>query len=211
MFFATIRASLFVFAFAAPFEAQPDAIAGFSISSAAPVKSVATGPLLSLRKDYSLRLAYKDVFEILADSNICSDFYGGPAVATTVLNQFIMRVERSELSVFISFQMAGRDQKMLDLSSGAAYRLFDYEFVNSEGAFYQRRFDPKLPRPPNVGSFLPGTRPARALILMHELAHLIKRPDGSWLIPNDGNDSRQSTLNTAQVERRCAAELKALE
>ena len=42
----------------------------------------------------------------------------------------------------------------------------------------------KIPRfVPGVGAFQPNTREARTLILLHELAHLIRGKDGRWLIP----------------------------
>ena len=213
MFLTTVRTVCLVFVFALVIQSQQDPVAVLPAATDATKKPSATAsaPLIHVRKDFSLRQAYADVFRILATENTCSDFYGGPAVATTVLDQLIVNVDRRELSVSVSFLMTGRDRNVLDLATGAYYRLFDNAFVNSEGAFYQRRFDPRQPWPPNVGSFAPGTRPARALILMHELGHLIKRPNGSWLIPDDGNDGRRSTQNSAQIERICAAQLRTLE
>ena len=161
-------------------------------------------------KDYSLKQAYKDVFVILAAHNTCSDFFGGPAIATSVLNQFIGKIQQDSLPDSVSFQMSGRPGEFLDLTTGASYRLFNKVMVNSEGSFYQRRFDPMRQRPRNVGRFPPGTRSARALILMHELGHLIRGRNGRWLIPDDGNDSWQSKQNTAQVESVCHEQLKTL-
>jgi hypothetical protein len=191
-----------------PVEAQQLAI----VATAKTVRAAGAphDPAVVAGKDYSLRRAYDDVFKILAAENICSDFYGGPAVATTVLNQFISKVARGQLPGFISFQMTGRPRTLIDLPSGASYRLFDKAVVNNEGAFYQRRNDPLQSRPRNVGSFPTGTRSAQALILMHELAHLIKDRNGAWLIADDGQDSRQSTQNTLQIEKRCGAQLRGL-
>jgi hypothetical protein len=55
-----------------------------------------------------------------------------------------------------------------------------------------------------------GTRPARALILLHELGHLIRGEDGKWLLPDDGNDDRQSRANTQRVQAVCRAQLATL-
>jgi hypothetical protein len=64
--------------------------------------------------------------------------------------------------------------------------------------------------PSDVGSFAPGSRPARALILLHELGHLIQGDDGDWLIPDDGRDGWQSKANTLRVEQVCRAQLETL-
>lgn len=162
------------------------------------------------KKDWNLRQAYSDVFKILSNENSCSNFYGGPRAATTVLNDFVAHVEPQLLLREISFQMKGKPRFIRDHSTGVLYRLFDQTIVNRDGAFYQRRVDLMDKFPSDVGSFFPGSRPARALILLHELAHLIQGENGRWLIPDDGNDGRQSKENTLLIERVCRAELSAL-
>jgi hypothetical protein len=64
--------------------------------------------------------------------------------------------------------------------------------------------------PADVGSFSPGSRRARALILLHELGHLIEGPDGKWLLPDDGFDGQQSNANSLRVEKTCRVQLEAL-
>jgi hypothetical protein len=64
--------------------------------------------------------------------------------------------------------------------------------------------------PTDVGAFAPGSRQARALILLHELGHLIQGENGAWLIPDDGYNERQSAANTSQIQRVCRAQLAAL-
>ena len=54
-------------------------------------------PLVYTKKDWDLTQAYFDVFKILSDQNTCSGFYGGPRVATTVLNSLVMLVEARPL------------------------------------------------------------------------------------------------------------------
>jgi hypothetical protein len=166
--------------------------------------------LVFAKRDWDLTSAYFDVFAILSNENTCSSFYGGPRTATTVLNDFVTRVKTRPLLREISFQMVGRPRLIRDHRTGALYRLFDRATVNSNGSFYQRRVDPMRKFPSDVGSFAPGSRPARALILLHELGHLIQGENGDWLIPDDGYDGEQSKANTLLVQQVCRAQLKVL-
>ena len=166
--------------------------------------------LVFKNKDWNLTQAYFDVFGILSDQNSCSRFYGGRRVATTVLNDFFALVEARPMVREISFQMAGRSSLMVRPALGMRYRIFDTVMVNTNGSFYQRRPDPLHKFPSDVGFFGPGTRQARALILLHELGHLIERKDGSWLIPDDGRDGPQSTANTLRVQQMCYDQLRSL-
>jgi hypothetical protein len=166
--------------------------------------------LVFAKKDWDLTTAYFDVFTILSNQNPCSSFYGGPRAATTVLNDFVTRVKTQPLMREISFQMVGKPRLIRDPATGALYRVFDRATVNSNGSFYQRRVDPMRKFPSDVGNFAPGSRPARALILLHEMGHLIQGEDGAWLIPDDGYDGEQSKANTLLVQQACRAQLKAL-
>ncbi|SRR6266481_2182307 len=167
-------------------------------------------PVALSKKDWDLTHAYFDVFSILSKENSCSSFYGGPRTATTVLNRFVTLVRPESLVREVTFQMKGRPRFVHDGPSNTSYRLFDNIVVNVDGAFYQRRED--LPRkfPADVGTFRPGTRPARALILLHELGHLIQGHDGDWLLPDDGNDDRRSRANTVRVQAACRTQLEGL-
>jgi hypothetical protein len=162
------------------------------------------------KKSWTLTQAYADVFKILSSRNSCSDFYGGPRAATTVLNDFFMLVESRELFLEVSFQMVGKPRMIYDHSARVFYRLFDTTLVNTNGSFYRRRLDAMRKVPFDVGSFRPGTRQARALILLHELGHLIQGQNGTWLIPDDGFDFRQSHANSLRIQEVCRAELETL-
>ena len=162
------------------------------------------------KKDWDLTRAYADVFKILSDQNDCSSFYGGSRVATTVLNDFFTRVKAQPLSREVSFQMVGRPRLMRVDATGVRYRLFDKVMVNTDGSFYRRRLLAMDKFPPDVGSFEPGTRRARALILLHELGHLIEGDDGEWLLPDDGLNGPQSKANTLRVQQVCYTQLKTL-
>ncbi|HJP95615.1 MAG TPA: hypothetical protein VJ875_26945 [Pyrinomonadaceae bacterium] len=161
-------------------------------------------------KDWNVTQAYSDVFRILSDQNTCSSFYGGPRRATTVLNDFVRLVKTRALSREVSFQMRGRARFIFNSHSEVFYRLFDKTLVNINGSFYQRRANPMNIFPSNVGDFSPGTRQARALILLHELGHLIQGESGDWLIPDDGFNGSLSKANTQRVQQACRAQLESL-
>jgi hypothetical protein len=163
-----------------------------------------------IEKDWSITQAYIDVFKILNNQNTCSDFYRGPRTATTVLNGFVKRVKSRSLLRDVSFEMAGSRRIIHDPATGASYRLFEKTMVNINGSFYQRRADPMRKFPSDVGNFAPGSRAARALILLHELGHLIQDDNGEWLIPDDGFDGRRSKENTLRVQQACRKELNKL-
>ena len=163
-----------------------------------------------IEKDWSITRAYSDVFKILSNPNTCSDFYRGPRTATTVLNGFVRRVKSQSLLRDVSFEMVGSPRIIRDPATGASYRLFEKTMVNINGSFYQRREDPMRKFPSDVGNFAPGSRAARALILLHELGHLIQDENGEWLIPDDGFDRTQSKENTMRVQQACRQELKKL-
>jgi hypothetical protein len=122
-----------------------------------------------------------------------------------------MAVRTRPLGREVSFQMTGVQRRFHDPASGVSYRLFDRIMVNSNGSFYQRRADANNNFPTNVGKFPPGSRSARALILLHELGHLIEGGDGIWLIPDDGRDGSLSKANTLRVQKACRRELEALQ
>jgi len=161
-------------------------------------------------KDFELTQAYSDVFKILSDQNPCSGFYGGSRKATTVLNDFVPLVTPHRLLRELSFQMTGTPRTVYNPDVKVSYRLFDRAFVNSDGSFYQRRLDSLRRFPSDVGSFAPGTRAARALILLHELGHLIQGKNGDWLIPDDGHDGAKSHSNTLLIQHACRRQLDEL-
>src|SRR5690242_18572905 len=167
-------------------------------------------PLVLPKRDFEVVQAYADVFKILSDQNTCSSFYGGPRHATIVLNSFIPAVESQRLTREVIFKMSGRPQMRQDPVSGASYRLFEKVTVNNNSSFYLRRADYGVRFPSDVGSFRPGTRAARALILLHELGHLIQDTNGAWLIPDDGHHDSVSQRNTLRVQQACRTQLQAL-
>lgn len=151
---------------------------------------------------------YGDVFRALKDDNPCSRFFGGPRVAVTVFNEFARRIRRKTLNVGdVGLVMSGDYTTYQDGRNGASYRLFDEAAVNSTGPFFV--VPPPMGARFRVGRFPAATRPAKALMLLHELGHLIKGPAG-WLLPNDGGNAALSDRNTRTVESRCIEQLLAL-
>src|SRR5688572_21859968 len=166
--------------------------------------------LVLVKKDWSLKQAYSDVFKILSHQNSCSSFYGGPRPAITVLNDFVLLVKPEPMLRQVTFQMVGTPRLLRDRATGASYRLFDKTVVNINGSFYQRRVEIMHEYPSDIGNFAPGSRQARALILLHELGHLIQDENGAWLIPDDGHNGPQSKANTLRVQQACRVQLETL-
>jgi|SRR5215204_1251564 len=151
---------------------------------------------------------YEDVFGALKEDNSCSQFFGGPRVAVTVFNEFTRRLRRKALGVGnVGLVMSGSYTLYQDGRSGASYRLFDEATINSNGPFVV------VPPPSGtrfqVGRFPAASRQGKALMLLHELGHLIRVP-GGWLLPNDGGDAALSYRNTRTVESRCIGQLLAI-
>jgi hypothetical protein len=151
--------------------------------------------------------SYSDVFRMLKDDNECSRFFGGPQLAVTVFNQFTRRLRPKRLGAnAVGVVMSGEYTNYVDMRTGHAYRIFERAALNSDGPF--RQLNRVRMR---VGSFPAETRQARALMLLHELGHLIKGKDGRWLLPNDGGDAALSESNTKEVEAHCRTGLLALD
>jgi hypothetical protein len=153
---------------------------------------------------------YADVFRVLKEDNSCSRFFGGPARAVTAFNEFARRLRSAPLGAGdVAIRMRGDYTTYHDGLTGASYRIFDEETVNSNGPFLNRALTPSTARA-RVGRFQAPTRQARALTLLHELGHLLQGADGKWLLPNDGGDPALSERNTRTVESHCVGQLLTL-
>jgi hypothetical protein len=162
-------------------------------------------------RDSVFRQAYEDVYSILSSENECSRFYGGAAPAAYVFNQLAARFKPARVgSSHMAGKMSGEVVNISHAPSGIQFRLFEKAVLNTAGAFYSRQGFQSDARVPRVGSFAPDTRGARALILLHELGHVVKGQGGDWLLPDDGGDAERSEHNTELVEARCGAQLRAL-
>lgn len=176
----------------------------------APDAAPAPTPLDPSTERLAVGDVYGDVFEVLKDDNTCSRFFGGPRVAVTVFNEFARRLQSRRLGAGgVALVMSGDYTKYRDGRTGASYRLFDEATINSDGPFASL-FTPPAGRRVQIGRFPAETRQAKALMLLHELGHLIQEPGGPWLLPNDGGDRALSEHNTRTVELHCLGQLLAL-
>jgi len=177
---------------------------GPSESAAAPAQPAPLTLEAALLED-----AHDDAREVLGDEE-CGDFYGGTEKAQHILSRLVQTLRAVEdRDPLLGIRMGGEYVRIDDYPTGASFRLFEESVVNLNGPFFRERHAGKpLPR---CGSFAPGTRAARAAMLLHELGHLVRDAAGKWLLPNDGRDPAQSLLNTRLVERKCGKGLKALD
>ena len=134
--------------------------------------------------------ALKDVESILAGDNSCSKFFGsfaqkalealGPMLTPTPLN-----------NPNIGIHM------VVPAAAEGPYRVPSIAEVNTGGPFLS-------PFGPSFGGYTHGTEQSRVVQILHELAHLLKNPEGTgWLIPDDGSDPKQSEKNTSTVMDHC--------
>ncbi len=168
-------------------------------------------PLARLSGDALFKQAYEDVYRILSTENECSRFYGGAAPAAYVFNQLAGTFKAGRIGGSrLAGKMGGGSINVVHAPSGLRFRLFEKAVLNTSGAFYRRLGGPKDAGVPHVGSYGPDTRGARALILLHELGHVVKGAGGGWLLGDDGEDAELSEHNTGLIEAHCGNQLKAL-
>ena len=149
------------------------------------------------------RTLYLDLYTILADDNQCSRFFLGSG-AIEVLNQLSKRLVKKPLNVgTIGLQMNGEYGNFENARTGFSYRMFERAILNTDGPFFRSTCFYSQSCMRNVGRFGAATREGRILMMLHEMAHLIKNGKNGWLIPDDGNDSNLSMLNTQTVEKHC--------
>lgn len=154
--------------------------------------------------------SYAAVFRILSEENRCSRFFGGPAKAAEAFNQFARRLSTRPLgNRLVAIRMTGNFSYYRNGTTGASYRLFDEATLNLDGPLGPDAARPSAPRMV-IGSFPAHTTQGHALILLHELGHLVQGPGGDWLLPNDGFDYALSARNTSRVEAHCVEQLKAV-
>jgi hypothetical protein len=155
--------------------------------------------------------AFKDAMSILSKDNSCRRFYGETKTTEELLrrlaNQFQIRLLKDSRT---AVEMSGNFIYFDETETHVGYRLFTIATINTGGPFLKSKVFSAEPYVPPVGSFRPNTRQARVLILLHELAHLVKGRDGNWLIPDDGNAALLSKQNTTVIESECKAQILSL-
>lgn len=163
-------------------------------------------PSALIAADKEIASAYYDTLSILSNNNGCSDFFGGPAASVEVFNEMMGQVKKDYVAPTIGMAMSGETANVINAQTHKEFRLFNKVTLNANGPFYRRSSGSGA----RVGSFAASTREARVLMFLHELGHLVKGPDGKWLLPNDGNDEALSRRNSTTVESVCGDEINRL-
>lgn len=174
-------------------------------------EAIAAAPSPLVVKDKVLGSAYFNTLRILSTSNVCSDFFGGPAAAVDAFKQFMGNVRKEYLTTKVGMTMSGETTNVYNSLTKRNYRLFSKVSINANGPFYRKRLSP-LERPlPRLGSFEANTNEVRVLMFLHELGHVMKGDDGNWLLPNDGKSDSLSQQNTQKIEDVCGDQIKHLD
>jgi hypothetical protein len=145
----------------------------------------------------------------LKSENSCSAFYRGP-LSLVALNELAQQLKPTHLDRRIGIRMSGETTIFISALTGFTFRLFQKAEVNLDGPFYQSRSVGTRVRVPPIGPFEPNTREARVTTVLHELGHLVRRADGQWVLPNDGNSAAESEENTQRVLNVCGEQIRAL-
>ena len=161
-------------------------------------------------KDNKYQEAYTDAFSLLSRDATCARFFGGQTPALEALNNIASRMTKGYFPDRVGMRMSGDYVIFSNFNTKKTYRVFNQMRVNENGPFYRHRGAFSQSEGMKIGKFHPNTRQARALMLLHELGHLIRGHDGQWLLPNDGHDRVQSAVNNRTVEKHCGPELREL-
>ena len=148
--------------------------------------------------------AYLDVFTILNDDNECSRLFGGK-FAIAALNKFVGQLKPTYLDKQVAIRMSGSTTTIQSNKTGFTFRAFEKAELNIFGSFFRNTGNSAV-----VAEFPPNTRETRAVVLLHELGHMVKSPDEGWLFPDDGNDRSLSTENTHRVVNACRKQIGSL-
>lgn len=160
--------------------------------------------------DKLLGSAYYATLNILSTDNQCSEFFGGAGQAVEIFKGLIARAKKVYSPSPVGIQMSGATTNVFNSKTQKRYRLFDKVSINTHGPFYRKRVSNAEMAISRVGTFEPNTKEVRVLMLLHELGHLVKGPDGDWLLPNDGSSEIVSQHNSERIEEVCGDEIKGL-
>lgn len=160
--------------------------------------------------DKVLESVYYNTLSILSTSNRCTDFFGGPAASMEVFQQLMGLVQKDALSSTVAMRMHGTTINAEDARSGVRYRLFSKVSINTNGPFFKKKNFNSERSVFGVGSFGPNTKEVRVLILLHELGHLMRGQDGTWLLPDDGGNEEVSRNNSHKIEQVCGEQIRSV-
>ena len=153
-------------------------------------------------------LAYLDAFTILIGDNPCSRFFGGPH-ATSALTELVKNLQPRYLDTKIAIRMSGPVSTIQSNATGFSFRMFEKVELNLAGSFFRNRSatDGRYSISP---IYAPNTRQTRVVVLLHELGHLVRNPDRSWVLADDGKDPVLSLRNTEQIVATCRNDIDGL-
>ncbi|MER3453520.1 MAG: hypothetical protein C4344_07875 [Acidimicrobiia bacterium] len=144
--------------------------------------------------------AVADVAAILSGDNPCSKFFGPNA--KEALKDLEKSLEIKSLGDTVTGIRMSNPVNVQNAATGARYRRFETVVVNRDGPFFNSS------SPARVGGYPSGSRWSQALQILHEVAHMVQNPaGGGWLIPDDGENARQSEQNTAEILKHCKGEI----
>ncbi|HEX4900184.1 MAG TPA: hypothetical protein VFV61_06590 [Pyrinomonadaceae bacterium] len=206
---ATLMSLTLITTLARPLPPRTECADG-SLKPSAPARMVVPPAPALIAGDEVLEGVYYNTLAILSSSNRCSDFFGGPSASMEVFSQLMRQVRKDVLAPSIAMRMHGETINAEDARSNLRYRLFAKVSINTNGPFYRKTNFRSERTIFGVGSFAPNTREVRVLILLHELGHLMKGPDGNWLLPDDGGKEELSRDNSRKIEKVCGDQISAL-
>lgn len=186
--------------------AVPDAASPVVADAVPPFRS----PTFEGREESAVVAAYEDVRRILREDNSCSRFFGPPEMSVHVLSQFFANLRSAGINDrSVGIRMSGQYRNITSLAYQFSYRIFDDVVINKHGPFF-RTLRPGRREISMVGSFPANSREVRALMLLHELGHLIKGANDRWLLSDDYGDAYVGERNTWLIESKCRRQLKRL-
>ena len=172
-------------------------------------RTVEPSALPLVREDDVFSSAYYDAVAILRAGNRCSEFFGGVSTVD-ILDRLIAKMHKDYFKADIGIRMTGETENILNTQTNRRYRMFENVELNGNGPFYRNTYSDSAVPLPGIGTYAPGTREARVLMLLHELGHTIKGDEGKWLLPNDGDDESLSLRNSMKIEKICGDEISNL-
>lgn len=172
-------------------------------------------------KQAKIDRAIADAKAILQRGGQCATFfkdgYSGTEGGVSALDALGGKLTPGTLSSSendVGIKQSGSQSIVTYAPDGTQYRLFANAVVNNNGPFFSAFYPGTNRVRPRIGStsaYLAGSRQAQALMVLHELAHLIRQAGGGgYLIPDDGTDPAQSRANTDTVDAACHDDIEAV-
>ena len=152
--------------------------------------------------------AYLDAYTILNAENECSRFFGGK-LAVAALTELVFQLKPTYLEYDVAVRMSGNTTTYQSHRTGFSFRLFDKAEINLAGPFFPGNRSSER-RTSVASTFRPNTRETRVVVLLHELGHLVKTAEGTWVLPDDGTDFSLSLENTKRVVSVCRRQIELL-